>query len=148
METVHPLIVHFPIALLLTSAGLDLAAVALRRPTLHRIALWNLVLGTLGAGAAVWTGLRAEEVAKHSFEIWRIITLHKRLGFCTLILGLMGGGARLITRDRLSPTARGGTMLLAVLMATTLTWGAYLGGRLVYECGVGGSFDRQPTPQP
>ena len=148
MESIHPLIVHFPIALLLTSVGLDAAALILRRPGWHRIALWNLVLGTLGAGAAVYSGLRAEEVAKHAFEIWRVITLHERLGFCTLSLGIVGSGVRLLRRDRFGSLARAVTMILALAMVTTISWGAYLGGRLVYELGVGGSFGRQAVPQP
>ena len=34
MESLHPLVVHFPIALLLSAVGLDLAALALKRPDL------------------------------------------------------------------------------------------------------------------
>ena len=60
MESLHPLVVHFPIALLLSAVGLELLALLLKRPALHRISLWNLCLGTLGAAAAVLTGLRAE----------------------------------------------------------------------------------------
>ena len=146
MESAHPLVVHFPIALLLTAVCLDLAALLLRRPGIHRIALWNLSLGTLGAGVAVLTGLRAEDVSKHSFDIWQVIGLHKRLGFSTLILGLMAVCARLATRDRLTARGRAVTILLAVAMAGTLTWGAHLGGRLVYEFGVGGRFGaRSPS---
>ncbi len=69
MESVHPLLIHFPIALLLTSLLLDVLAAALKRPELHQVALWNLGLGVAGAGVAVWTGLRAAEIAKHSYEI-------------------------------------------------------------------------------
>ena len=148
MESLHPLIVHFPIALLLTSVGLDSAALLLRRPGWHRIALWNLVLGTFGAGGAVLSGLHAEEMAKHSFEIWKLITLHERLGFCTLSLGIVGSVVRLLMRDRLGSLARAVTMFLALAMVTTISWGAFLGGRLVYELGVGGSFGRQAVPQP
>ena len=142
MESVHPLIVHFPIALLLTALVLDLLAVARKRPAWHRIALWNLALGTLGAAAAVATGLQAEDVAKHSFEIWQIIELHKRLGITTLILGMMVAGWRLAHRDQLTPRARFLTLAATVIMASTLSIGGYLGGRLVYEFGVGGSFGR------
>ena len=42
MESVHPLVVHFPIALLLTALLLDGAGLVFRRPDLHRLALWNL----------------------------------------------------------------------------------------------------------
>lgn len=143
METVHPLIVHFPIALLLTALFLDSVAVARKRPGLHRVALWNLSLGTLGAGAAVATGLYAERVAKHSFEIWQLMQLHKRLGITTLILGVMVTVWRLTHQDHLTPRARLFTLAAMVIMASTLGIGGYLGGRLVYEFGVGGSFGQQ-----
>ena len=139
-ESAHPMVIHFPIALLLTGVVVDLVALVSKRPQLHRIALWNLALGTLGAGVAVLTGLRAEDVAKHSFDIWRVIELHKRLGISTLILGLMTVSWRLKQRDRLTTRARTLTVLLTAIMAGTLMWGAHLGGRLVYEFGVGGRF--------
>ena len=142
MESLHPLVVHFPIALLLTAVGLDLAALVFKRPGLHRIALWNLTLGTCGAAVAVWSGLAAEEVAKHSFEIWQVMQLHERLGISTLILGLVGAGGRLLFRDHLTSRWRLVAMLVAVGMLGTLSYGAYLGGRMVYEFGVGGSFGR------
>jgi len=146
MESAHPLLVHFPIALLLVAVGLDLAALAFKRPRLHHIALWNLTLGTLGAGLAVGTGLRAEGVAKHSFAIWQVMALHKRLGVTTLVLGLMTVGWRLKQRDRLTVRGRMATLGLSLLMVGTLVWGAHLGGRLVYEFGVGGAFGTTESP--
>ena len=142
MQSAHPLVVHFPIALLLTSVFLDVMALSVKRPSLHRVALWNLSLGTLAAGLAVFTGLRASAVAKHSFEIWEVMELHERLGITTLILGLMAAAWRLATRDRLTTRARMLTLFLSLAMTGTLVAGAYLGGRLVYEFGVGGAFGR------
>ena len=140
MESVHPLVVHFPIALLLTAVALDGAALLLKRGGLHRIALWNLSLWTVGAAVAVLTGLKAEDIAKHSFEIWRVLELHERLGITTLTLGLMTTGWRLRYRDRLTPRSRTLTFLAMLAMMGTLVYGAHLGGRLVYEFGVGGPF--------
>jgi len=142
MESIHPLIVHFPIALLLTAVVLDVGALIFKRPGWQRIALWNLSLGTLAAGAAVLSGLQAEDVAKHSFEIWKIMQLHKRLGIITLILGIMATALRLKTRDQLTPIARLGTIGLMLAMAGTLCWGGYLGGRMVFEFGVGGTLGK------
>jgi uncharacterized membrane protein len=141
-ESAHPLVVHFPIALLLTAVMVDVAALALKRAGLHHIALWNLTLGTLGAALAVLTGLHAESVARHSFDIWQVMALHKRLGIATLVLGLMAASWRLAKRDCLTPRGRVATLLLAAVMVGTLAWGAHLGGRLVYEFGVGGAFGR------
>jgi len=149
MESLHPLIVHFPIALLLTALCLDTLALVSRRPGLHRVALWNLCLGTVGAAAAVLTGLQAEDVAKHSFEIWQVIELHKRLGITTLILGLMTVAWRLRYRDQLSTRSRVVTIVAMLVIVCTVTYGAYLGGRLVYEFGVGGPFGaaaQRPAP--
>jgi uncharacterized membrane protein len=142
MESIHPLVVHFPIALLLTALFLDGLALALRRPGIHRVALWNLFLGTMGAAVAVWTGLRAAEIAKHSFEIHQVMELHQKLGIVTLILGFLVVGWRLFRRDRLTTRGRLLTLVVMLAMAGTLGFGAHLGGRLVYEFGVGGSYGR------
>lgn len=146
MESLHPLIVHFPIALVLTALLIDLLALSLKRPAWHRIALWNLSLGTLGAGVAVLTGLQAEEVAKHSFEIWKIMQLHERLGITTLTLGVLVTSWRLWKRDQLTLPVRMLTMAAMIAMASTVGFGAYLGGRMVYEFGVGGSFGVRVSP--
>jgi len=144
MQNFHPLFVHFPIALILSALLFDLLGLAFRRPGLHRVALWNLSLGTLGAGAAVLTGLQAEEMAKHSFEIWKILELHERLGIATLILGVIVVGGRWWMRNHLSTPARLLMTLGTLTMSCTVGFGAYLGGRLVYEFGVGGTFGISP----
>lgn len=142
MESVHPLVIHFPIALLLTALLLDALALVFKRPQLHRVALWNLLLGTLGAGLAVWTGTRAAEIAKHSMEIHQVMELHRKLGIATLVLGVLIVGRRFLKRDRLATRERILTLLVMLAMAGTLGFGAHLGGRLVYEFGVGGSYGR------
>ena len=145
MENVHPLVVHFPIALLLTALFLDGLALALKRPGIHRAALWNLCFGTMGAAAAVLTGLQAAQIAKHSFAIHQVMGLHEKLGIATLILGLLVLGWRLFRRDRLPTRARLVTLIVMLAMAGTLSYGAHLGGRLVYEFGVGGVYGRSAS---
>ena len=142
MESVHPMVVHFPIALLLTAVTLDAVALMLRRPALHRIGLWNLTLGVLAAGTAVLSGLQAEGIAKHSFNIWEVMAWHERLGITTLVLGALVAGWRWWRRDQLGPRSRAVMLLLMLAMACTLATGAHLGGRLVYEFGVGGTFGK------
>jgi uncharacterized membrane protein len=146
MESVHPLVVHFPIALLLTAVFLEVLAMIAKRPALHRVALWNLTLGTVGAGIAVWTGHRAADIAKHSFEIHQVMELHRKLGIATLILGGLVVVWRFWRRDRFSTSARLFTLLMMLAIAGTLSYGAHLGGRLVYEFGVGGTFGASRPP--
>lgn len=137
MESIHPLIVHFPIALLLTAWALEALGLLLRRPTLYLISLWNLCLGTLGAIAAVLSGLQAERVAKHSFEIWQVMERHKQLGFITLALAILLAGWRLVRKDHLNLRARVISFLLLGVLTLSVSFGAYLGGKLVFELGVG-----------
>jgi hypothetical protein len=61
LQNVHPLIVHFPIGLLFAAALLYLWAWIGRRDALQWTALWTLLLGTIAALFAVWSGWRAGE---------------------------------------------------------------------------------------
>ena len=143
MQTIHPLIVHFPIALLLTTVAVELFAVLLRRPNLHAVSLWNHVLGAVAAGGAVLSGLQAEKVAKHSYEIYEIMERHEKLGIVTLVLAAVTAVWRLWRRDKLSGKERAACVALLLIMVATIVIGAHLGGDLVYEFGVGGSFGRK-----
>ena len=56
MQNIHPLIVHFPIALLFLAGVLELVHLFLKKPQLDLLARWFLYLGTIGAGAAALSG--------------------------------------------------------------------------------------------
>ena len=142
MENFHPLTVHFPIALLMAALLIETLALAFKKSTWHRIALWNLALGTLGAAVAVLTGRQAAAAAKHSFEIHQIMILHERLGYAVLALAVVTVGWRLLKRDALSRRGRWVTWGLLGLACGILAFSAHLGGRMVYEFGVGGSYGR------
>ena len=140
MQNFHPLFVHFPIALLMAAWVLTLLGILARREGLHRAAMWNLVLGAIGAAIAAWTGLQGSATAKpHNFEIHALMELHEHLG-----LSVAWGTAALILwralRRRAWPAHRaeqvGQTAFLTLLISLML-YGASLGGRMVYEHGVG-----------
>lgn len=142
MENLHPLIVHFPIALLITALALETVGLFWRAEILPRVALWNLGLGTLGAAAAVLTGRLAADEAKHSHEIFQVMAQHARLGYLVLWGAVAATGWRLATRGRADARSRWIGWGLLAAVCGTLAVGAHLGGRLVYEYGVGGSYGR------
>jgi len=142
MESLHPMVVHYPNALLMTAFLLETLALLLRRMSLHRVALWNLALGTVGASVAVITGRLAMGVAKHSYQIHQVMSRHERLGYLVLALVLGLTGWRLLARDRLQILARWIAWVLLAVACGAMAFSAHLGGRLVYEFGVGGSFGR------
>ena len=142
MESLHPMVVHFPIGLLLTALLIETLALLMKKPAWHRVSLWNLTLGTLAAAVAVLTGRQAMAAAKHSMEIHRIMELHERLGSLVLSLVAVIAGWRLIAKDRFRGGFRWVSWGLLAIVCGTMAFSAYLGGRMVYEFGVGGSYGR------
>ena len=77
----HPAIVHFPIALLLTAPLLVLAGLfwPSQRKGIHAAALLLLVLGSGGAVLALFTGQAAEPFARRTAELRAAVNLHEEL---------------------------------------------------------------------
>lgn len=144
MESVHPLLVHFPIALILAAWLMDLLGIAARRPLFRRVSTFNLGLGVAGAAAAILSGLKASEIAKHSFEIHEVMELHQKMG---IIVGIWAGILFLWRLLKPEPLAVVTALRFALftLLVGALAFGSHLGGRLVYEFGVGGTFGKTST---
>ncbi len=149
-DGLHPLVIHFPIALLLI-APLFLLIGAILRPDKGRpylvAALVLMALGTLGTWVAVSTGEAAGEIAERNEQINAAIEQHEHLAELTrtvfTVLTAVYAAILLIPRfvkaaaTRVFSTALPLVLLIAygagsVLLANT----AHQGGRLVHELGV------------
>src|SRR6516164_4728423 len=89
----HPLVIHFPIALLLVAPLFILVGIVMNsedgRPFLIT-ALALMVLGTLGTVMAVLTGEAAAEVAHRTTGMAAVLELHQELAEITRdIFGLL-----------------------------------------------------------
>jgi uncharacterized membrane protein len=91
LTDLHPIVVHFPIALLIASVGLDFLSLVLRRAGLTTAATWLLVLGVPGALAALLTGKVAGSVvntaaASDLLHLHKICAVGASLTFGTLLV--------------------------------------------------------------
>ena len=136
----HPLVVHFPIALILSATVLLLAARLLRSESLAATAAtvgpWNLCLGAAAALVALGTGLSAVLDLDLSAAARQAISTHLKWAMLTtllLVLLAVWRGAGTASRSRPS------WIFLVVLIAAgaALSFTAYRGGKNVYEYGVG-----------
>ena len=59
LETVHPLFIHFPIALLATGLFFDILAVIFHREDLEQAGFWCMLMGIISCLFANFTGLMA-----------------------------------------------------------------------------------------
>ncbi len=139
---IHPLVVHFPLALLVVAVAFDLLAFALRRWTWLRPAAVGLyVLGGVGAVLAYVTGLQAADGLRIPAEVEPFLTEHADLGWWTMaFFGTyaavrLGAAAYEKTRER---AAVQGVLCAIGLAGLFLLWetGAH-GGQMVYRYGVG-----------
>lgn len=146
---IHPMVVHFPIALLYITAVVEVAALLIRDPE----RFWQRV-GFLGLTAACFftlltmtLGFVSEQSVHFSPALAVLLRRHQRFAILT---GLTEGAAwvlQICTRFRRRSgwsflgTGRGrATWLSATLVAlaaTFITLTARLGGKMVYDYGAG-----------
>ncbi|RME02865.1 MAG: DUF2231 domain-containing protein [Planctomycetota bacterium] len=142
MQNLHPVFVHFPIALLTFSVIFDAIGMWLKKESLKNAAWWTMVAGIGGILLAVATGLWAESTVPHGGGSHEIMEIHETLE-------LIGLGAFVVlfiwrsVRKSILPEVSwqlGVYFFLAAVGLATMLYGAHLGGRLVYEFGVGGQL--------
>ena len=133
----HPMIVHFPIALLMTSVLFDAASQMFKRESLRDGALWLLTLGLLGGIAASLSGSVAEEAAEKAGIAESLIETHESLAFATLAIFSLLFVWRLYLRNQFTRQTLAIYLLVAIAGIGTLSATGYYGGDLVYEQGAG-----------
>jgi uncharacterized membrane protein len=148
-DGLHPLIVHFPIALLLVAPLFVVLGLLVGRHSrlLMTSALVLMVLGTAASYVAVSTGEAAGKLADRTPEVNQVLQHHEqlaertRLTFTVLTVVLAGllAGPAVLKR----PLARVPATVLTLLFlgvygagAIVLANTAHNGGRLVHELGV------------
>ncbi len=138
MPDLHPMIVHFPIALLAAGVLLDAAGVFRFGERVRLAAVLLIVAGALGAVAAMLSGGWAEHAAENIVGIERALEAHEELGRIAAWSALAYAVLRLVAeyvwrRAVLVHMLRAaGLLVLAVVLYT-----GHTGGGLVREYAAG-----------
>jgi nitrite reductase/ring-hydroxylating ferredoxin subunit/uncharacterized membrane protein len=132
----HPLFVHLPIGLWTLSFLFDLASRVLTPQTwLVQGAFYTLALGLVTAivaalfGVVDWVDIRADHPAH------KLATTHMLLNLVAMAFYLVNGWLRLGTPDAAQTPF--GPLALSFIALAVLYVSGYLGGRLVYDEGIG-----------
>ena len=144
VQNIHPLFVHFPIALLLAAALFYLFAWIGGYESIKWSAFWSLILGTISAGAAVATGLYggpgvmiSESVREH------LLRHHMRIMIATSVLtGILAIWA--IAARPMPLRGRIVFMLGLLAVIVLISIGADIGSEMVYGYNAGGDACPQP----
>jgi uncharacterized membrane protein len=144
LQNIHPLLVHFPIALLSAATLMYWLGFLARRESWLWTGLWTLVLGALGAAAAVGSGLYAEPGVMLAPSVkTALLANHKRIMIAVLILSAFLALWAMAARPM---PARGRVVFLTTLVVVValIAKGADYGGRMVYDYNAGGNACSQP----
>jgi len=146
LAELHPIVVHFPIALLITSVALDFAGCFLHRAGLTTAATWCLLLGVPGAYAALFSGFLSERdvalaMAGSMLHLHKVCAVLTTFSFSLLLLVRLIWLLPTLYVKSLPPLVVALYLLASVVSVVLLGLTGYLGGAMVYDRGVG-----QPLP--
>lgn len=135
LRRLHPMVVHFAIALFLIAVLLDVVAVVTSKREYHWVAWINLVLAAIAAVAAVVTGMTAEILLALTHEAHQTLDWHKLLGFTSLGCILVLFAWRFALRGQFPRKAAVLYLVLSVVGVGAIGGTGYYGGEMVYSHG-------------
>lgn len=133
----HALLTAFPVALLTVAVLFEILAVALKKDGLRRTGFALLLVGTLGAGAAVLAGRQAKESVAHGGPAHKLMEHHEKLAYITL--GTFAAAAlwRLLRERKMGSGERFVVLLMSLGGLFSLAYTGHHGGQLVFEHAAG-----------
>ena len=147
-DPLHPAIIHFPIALSLVAILFEFLARHPRARALETSAGLLMVLAALGSVAAVLSGQAARDEAVVPPPVAPLIERHEELGELAMWLLLAVAAVRLVLAWRgwfkgIVPWAY---LALAAVAAGVVGYNGYLGGKMVFDHGLGTAPVQRQAP--
>ncbi len=147
---IHPLIIHFPIALISLAVLLDISSLFLKTQTWLRSSVLALyTFAAIGAVSAYFSGREAADSLEIPTRAYTAISQHADWGLYTAIFLALYVIIRLVLRKKTFSLKRNGYfffLILGVIGFFLVSQTAELGGRLVFEFGLGVSTTSSKTP--
>jgi uncharacterized membrane protein len=135
LPNAHPLIVHFPIALLIVAGIFAILYVFSDKTIYKELLFWNLIIGTIGLYGAIITGIIASNTIVHNEEIHEIMTIHKYFGLTSTILFTILSLWLILRKSKLVAIEQRIFTFIIIVCIVVMTYGSFLGGKMVYEKG-------------
>ncbi|MGE5400943.1 MAG: DUF2231 domain-containing protein [Ignavibacteriales bacterium] len=139
----HPMIVHFPIALLIVGFLFDLISLFSRKELFSTVGLYLLILGTLGVIAAFFSGNFAGDGISEAGSLKQALETHE--GAAEIALWLMIAAAVLriafVWMKRYSGVYKYVAIGIFLLGVLAIARTGYYGGELVFKHAAGVQFN-------
>jgi uncharacterized membrane protein len=133
----HAALNDLPTALLLTAVLFDLAGLSGRRPLLRQVGFYTMLVGAVGAVAAVIAGLQAEDHIAHGEAVHEVMETHEKLALITTGIFALVVLWRLVRERKMGNAERAASTFLSLAgLGVLIATGVY-GGKLMFEHAAG-----------
>lgn len=138
LELIHPMVVHFPIALLFTGVALRIVSVIFRKWSFLVPTSWTLiVLGTVAGAAAIIAGELAKDIVAKTVCDPSLIDCHEQYAYATA--WIFSGACVLqlvkVLQKRFQRVLLAAIWILLLSGSVTLGITAKRGAEVVYQMG-------------
>jgi uncharacterized membrane protein len=130
----HPKLVHFPIALIMTALIFELLGCCLKKNLLSEAAVLIFVFAAALTPIVVYTGLGEETRLKLHHPL---LEEHEKFALLTMWISLGSLPVLWLLRNTSEKIFRNFFFFVLLVLAFTVTFAAHYGGKMVYEYGVG-----------
>ena len=135
-DTIHPIVVHFVIAMVLFAVFCDIVASFTKNPRLYEVSWWNLAFATVSVFIAVIFGQIEAGLAEPYDAAVSTLNLHTILGWS--LSGILAGvtGWRYVIRSQNKLQLPIPYLVVSLLLVALVLAQTYLGDLLVWVYGL------------
>ena len=136
MDVIHPIVVHFVIAMTLITVVFDLIGVITRRRNLFEVSFWNLLVATVAIFVAIIFGQIEAGLATPYGASRDLLNYHSTLGWSLAAILSLLTGWRYVARQKDPTVLPRGFLIIDSVLAVLVFCQVYLGDKLVWVYGL------------
>jgi uncharacterized membrane protein len=136
LDVIHPIVVHFVIAMALITVVFDLIGVITRRRNLFEVSFWNLLVATVAIFVAIIFGQIEAGLATPYGASRDILNYHSTLGWSLAAILSLLTGWRYVARQKDPTVLPRGFLIIDSILAVLVFCQVYLGDKLVWVYGL------------
>lgn len=135
-DTIHPIVVHFVIAMVLFAFVCDLLGYFTKNTRLYEVSWWNLFFATISIFIAIIFGQTEAGLALPYDAVKPVLNLHTLIGWSLSAILATITGWRYILRSRDPEKVPVGYLGVSLLLVGIVCFQVYLGDELVWVYGL------------
>ena len=136
LDVIHPIVVHFVIAMALITVVFDVIGLISGKKNLFEVSFWNLIVATIAIFVAIIFGQVEAGLANPYGASRDILNLHSTIGWSLAgVLALLTGW-RYVARQKDPANLPRGFLVFDLVLAGLVITQVYLGDKLVWVYGL------------